>query len=240
MDLELVDSNPEPGEGKIVSIIIADDHPLIRHALRDILTEQEDFRVLAEARDGEEAVKLVNELHPDVVIMDITMPKINGPEATRRIKANCPDTGVLMLTVHSDIGYVLTALEAGAEGYLTKSAIGNEVIHAIRGLVAGDAVFSKEISREIVKRVAVLKGGQLAIGTADKLTSREAQVLRLAAMGLRNREIASILNVSSRTIKAYLVEIFSKLGVKSRTGAVIVGLKAGLLTLDEIDEVEQT
>lgn len=130
-------------------IMLADDHPLLRQALRDVLEKQSDFEVIAEASDGEEAVELATELVPDVVIMDISMPKLNGLEATKQIKANRPAIAILVLTVHSDNEHILSILQAGAGGYLTKSVYGDEVIHAVRALVSGETVLYPTVSQKI-------------------------------------------------------------------------------------------
>ena len=216
-------------------IILADDHPLLRQALRNVLEKQRDFEVIAEASDGEEAVKLATKLFPDVVIMDISMPKLNGLEATRQIKANCPAIAVLVLTVHSDEEHVLSILQAGAGGYLTKSVYGDEVIHAVRALVAGETVLSHSVSRQILKYAFQHTTKPVSLDTGDKLTARELEILRLAAKGISNKEIALRLDLSLRTVKGYLASIFLKLNAASRTEAVVVGLRKGILTLNDIE-----
>lgn len=218
-----------------IDIIIADDHPLLRQALKNVLEKQADFKIIAEAADGEEAVRLATELVPDVIIMDITMPKLNGLEATRQIKEKCPNIAILVLTVHTDSEHILGILEAGASGYLTKSVFGEEVIHAIRGVVAGETVLSAEISRQVIKHAIRYMVKPLLTETKEKLTARELVVLKLAARGMSNKAIAESLGLSQRTVKGYLAEVFSKLDVASRTGAVIKGLRAGFLSMDDIE-----
>lgn len=218
-----------------ITIMLADDHPLLRQALRNVLETQTDFEIIAEASDGEEAVRLAVELVPSVVIMDISMPKLNGLEATQQIKAKCPSIAILVLTVHDDSEHILSILEAGAAGYLTKSVFGEEVIHAVRGVVAGEAVLSASISQQIIKyalRHVVTK--RLPLDTVERITARELEILRLAAMGMSNKDIAQKLDLSERTVKGYLAEIFSKLNVGSRTEAVITALRSGALTLDDL------
>jgi len=218
-----------------IRIILADDHPLLRQALRNVLEKQHDFEVIAEANDGEEAVKLATELIPDVVIMDISMPNLNGLEATRQIKANCPTIAVLVLTVHSDNEHVAGILQAGAGGYLTKSVYGDEVIHAVRALVAGETVLSPSVSQQILKYAFQHIVKPLSLDAGDKLTARELEILRLAAKGISNRDIALRLDLSLRTVKGYLADIFLKLNVASRTEAVVVSLRKGILTLDDLE-----
>jgi len=208
-------------------IMLADDHPLLRQALRNVLEKQNDCEVIAEAGDGEEAVKLAIELTPDIVIMDISMPNLNGLEATRQIKASCPTIGILVLTVHSDSEYVLSILRAGASGYLTKSVYGDEVITAVRALVCGETILSPSVSQQILK--------PLSLDVGDKLTARELEVLRLMAKGISNKDIALRLGLSLRTVKGYLTALFLKLQVASRTEAAIVSLRKGILTLNDLE-----
>lgn len=226
-----LNSDPED----ITTILIADDHPLVRQALRGLLESQTDFKVVGEASDGEEAVNLAIGLVPDVVIMDITMPKMNGLIATRKIKTQCPDTRVLVLTVHSDNEHIMGILEAGAAGYLTKSVFGKEVLSAIRSVMAGDSVLSNPVLHQILKTVfqQPVKPADSSIG--EILTTRELEILKLAARGLSNKDIAQELNLSLQTVKGYSVSIFSKLRVGSRTEAVILGLRSGLLALKDLD-----
>jgi len=219
-------------ETKKITIVLADDHPLVRKALRDVLEKQADFEIVAEAGDGEEAVKIATELVPDVVLMDITMPELNGIEATRQIKAKCPNIAVLVLTVHDDSEHILGILEAGAAGYLTKRVFGEEVIHAIHSVVAGETVLSAEISQQILKHAMRYATKPITIAVGEKLTVREIEILNWAAKGKSNKDIAAELNLSQATIKSYLSDIFAKLEVASRTEAVIIGLRAGILTLE--------
>ena len=218
-----------------ITIMLADDHPLLRQALRNVLEKQTDFEIIAEASDGEEAVRLAVELVPNVVIMDIGMPKLNGLEATRQIKAKCPSIAILVLTVHDDSEHVLSILEAGAAGYLTKSVFGEEVIHAVRGVVAGETILAASISQQIIKHALRYTTKPLPLYAGEKITGRELGILRLAASGLSNKDIAQKLDLSERTVKGYLAGIFSKLNVGSRTEAVITALRAGFFNLDDLD-----
>ena len=225
----------KPKKSKKTRIMLADDHPLLRQALRDVLEKQSDFEVIAEAGDGEEAVKLATKLVPDVVIMDISMPKLNGLEATRQIKENCSTVAVLVLTVHSDNEHILSILKAGAGGYLTKSVYDDEVVNAVRALISGETVLSPTVSQQIFKYAFqhITKPKSLDIG--DKLSARELEILRLVAQGISNKDIAIRLGLSLRTVKGYLSDIFLKLSVGSRTEAAIVGLRKGILTLDDLE-----
>lgn len=216
-------------------IMLADDHPLLRQALRDVLEKQPDFEVIAEASDGEEAVKLAAEMLPDVVIMDISMPTLNGLEATKQIKASNPSIAVLVLTVHSDSEHILSILQAGAGGYLTKSVYGDEVIHATRAMVSGETVLSPAVSQQILKYAFQHSSKPKNLGTGNTLSSRELEVLNLAAKGISNKDIAQRLGLSLRTVKGYLADLFLKLNVASRTEAVIIGLRKGILTLKDLE-----
>jgi NarL family two-component system response regulator LiaR len=218
----------------ITTIIVADDHPVVRKALRNELDKENGFQVTAEASDGEEAVRLVTELEPTVVIMDIGMPKINGIEATRQIKAKCPDTIVLVLTIYDDIEHVLEILKSGADGYLTKSVLVEEIVQAVRSVAAGEIVLSPEVFHQVLKYALRHNIKPAFLDTRIKLTVRELEILKALAWGLNNRQIAEDLNLGIRTVKSHLVDIFSKLNVSSRTEAVITGLRAGFISIDDL------
>ena len=230
VNLEIVSNVTE----RKISIILADDHPLLRHALRDVLKKQTDFEIVAEAKDGIEAVKLATELLPDIVVMDISMPRLNGLEATRQIKSRCPHIAILVLTVHSDNEHILGIFEAGAAGYLTKSAYEDEIVNAIRLVIAGEAVVPSSVFQQIFQHTLKYMTKPIVLEAGEKLTARELEILKLAAMGMNNKDIGRELNISLRTVKYHLVEVFSKLNVSSRTEAVITGLRAGLLTLNDL------
>ncbi len=219
-----------------IRVLIADDHVIVREGLRAILEAQPDIEVVGEASDGEEAVELATKLCPDVMIMDISMPKLNGLEATRQIKAKVPSVAVLVLTVHSDSEHILGILHAGASGYLIKSVYGEEVIRSVRAIAAGETVIPTAVSQQILKYAFQYIDTSSNLEIGEKFTSREMDVLRLLAKGMSNRDIAVKLGVSLRTIKGHLTDLFSKLNVASRTEAVIVGLRKGILTIDDIDE----
>jgi len=220
---------------EVATVMIAEDHPLVREALRTLVMSQKDLKVVGEAADGEEAVSLAVRLRPDIIVMDISMPKLNGLIATRRIKDQCPDINVLVLTVHSDSEHVMGIFDAGASGYLTKSVFGNEVLTAIRSVIAGDSVLSKTILKQILQIKFQQFNQPQNANVVDNLTSREIEILKLAARGLSNKDIALKLNLRLQTIKGYLVIIYSRLRVKSRTEAVITGLRTGILTIRDLE-----
>ena len=215
-------------------IVLADDHPLLRKAIRDLLEKEPHFSIIGEAGDGEEAVRLAVELKPDVVIMDISMPNLDGLQATRQIKAHYPDIAVLVLTIHTDDESILEILKAGAAGYLLKSAFGDEVAHAVRAVATGDMVLSAPIGLRLLKQAARFPTRPVLLEAGENLSIRELEVLKLTARGLSNKDVASALNIKQRTVKGHLADIFSKLRVASRTEAVISGLQAGFLTMDDI------
>ncbi|HJX03141.1 MAG TPA: response regulator transcription factor [Dehalococcoidia bacterium] len=219
---------------KKISIILVDDHPLLRKALKDVLDEEPDLNVIAEAADGEEAVKLSLELAPDIVIMDISMPKLNGLEAIKQIKSLKPGIIIMALTVHVEDEFILEILQAGAAGYLVKSVYGKEVVQAIKAVASGDMVFSPAIGKNLLKHAAKYPVRPVALQAGEKLSIREMEILKLTAHGKSNQDIANTLNLNLRTVKGYLTEVFSKLNVSSRTEAVITALRAGIITTDDI------
>ena len=217
-----------------VNVIIVDDHPLIREALRNAIGKESDFQVIAEATNGEDAIRITAELSPDVIIMDISMPVINGIEATKQIKSRFPQISILILTVHTDIESIFSILQAGASGYLTKAAFGKEIIHTLRALVAGETVLSPTVSKEVLRYACQHVSKPLKTEGFDKVKAKQLEILKLAAQGLSNKEIGQRLDISERTVKSYLGEIFSKLNVVSRTEAIYVSLRLGILTLDDL------
>ena len=217
--------------------MIADDHPLVREALHRTLEGEEDIEVVAEAGDGEEAVKFASELKPDVAVMDIVMPKLNGIEATRKIKEIAPDTAILILTAYDDDEYVLGLLDAGAAGYLLKSARGRDLVGAIRAIRSGESVLHPKIIAKLLERATVAPAEQHK--ASDPLSERESEVLKLVTSGMSNKEIAENLFLSQRTVKAHLTSVFNKLNVASRSEAIVKGLQWGLVTLENTEDESQ-
>jgi NarL family two-component system response regulator LiaR len=219
--------------GKI-KILIADDHAVVREGTRQILEQEADMDVVAEAADGEEAVRLAGSSRPDVAIIDIAMPGVDGIEATKQIKALYPAIAVLILTAYDDDQFVFGLLEAGAAGYLLKSVRGHELIDAVRRVSAGESVLHPTIARKVLNRFVRTPDKPAGQKPTEVLSEREMEVLRLATRGLSNQEIAGELYLSLRTVQAHLGHIFNKLQVSSRTEAVVRALKEGWVTLEDI------
>ena len=219
--------------GKI-RILIADDHAVVRDGTRQILEQEDDLDVVAEAADGAEAIKLAGSAKPDVAIIDIAMPNVDGIEATKQIKSLYPSIAVLILSAYDDDQFVFSLLEAGAAGYLLKSVRGRELIEAVRQVYAGESVLHPSIARKVLNRFVPTPGKPAGQKPTEVLSDREIEVLRLATRGLSNQDIADELYLSLRTVQAHLGHIFNKLQVSSRTEAVVRALKEGWVTLEDI------
>ena len=217
-----------------MKILVVDDSTTARRVVVKCLNELEHTDIV-EAEDGVEALAKLKE-NPGIwlVLLDRYMPNMDGLEATRRIKALHPNIAVLVLTIHSDDQHIMGILEAGAAGYLTKSVYGEEVVQSIRGVVAGEMVLSPQIGQRLLKRAARYPVQPVPLPAGEKLTSRELEIIKLAARGLSNKNIAAELGLTVRTVKGHLANIFSKLHVGSRTEVVIAGLRAGFLSVDDI------
>ncbi len=221
--------------GKI-KVILAEDHAVVRQGTKQLLERYPDIEVVGEAHDGEEAIALAKALQPDVVIMDVRMPRKSGIEATREIKKENPGLAVLVLTAHDDDEYIFALLEAGANGYLLKTAEVEELVKAVRAVNAGQTALDPLVTQKVVSQ---FKGGKslpdviAEVGDEmDGLTGRELEVLRMVGQGMTNKEVAQKLYISDRTVQAHLSSIFSKLQVASRTEAVMYAVRKGWITVD--------
>lgn len=220
-----------------IRVILAEDHALVREGTRHLLEATGEIVVVGEAADGEEAVATVAHHVPDVAIIDIGMPGINGIEATRRVKESHPQVSVLVLTMHDDDQFIFAVIEAGAAGYLLKDVQGDELVAAVRAVHAGESVLHPAIAQKILARLAARTEVPGESALSEPLTDRELEVLRLAAQGKANKEIARALDVSVRTVEAHLSHVFRKLSVGSRTEAVLFGLRQGWFSIEDIEKV---
>ena len=223
-------------------ILIADDHELVRDGFRRMLGYEEDLEVVGEARDGGEAVDLCRRLNPDLVLMDVRMPKMDGLEATRTIKAEQPSVGVLVVTTYDNPDYLLEAIKAGAAGYVLKDAPNRQLTNAIRRALDGESPLNQELASQLIRRLAseaprpardeapsAAEGrGAGAASLPKELTLRELEVLKLVALGKTNQEIAEGLFISKATAKVHVRRVIAKLGVSDRTQAVVRALELGL------------
>ncbi len=209
---------------KKLSILIADDHPVVRDGLRGMLESQADFEVVGEAEDGAQAIQLVAELKPEIVLMDLRMPVVDGVTAIREIKGSQAESQILVLTTYDSDADILPAIEAGATGYLLKDSSREELYGAIRATARGETVLAPTVAARLV--------GRMRAPAEEKLSSRELEVLQLVAEGASNKEIASSLHISQATVKSHLIHIFGKLGVSDRTAAVTVALQRGIMRLE--------
>ncbi len=196
-----------------IKILIADDHALMRDGIRRILERESDFDVVAEAGDGEEAIALIESLKPDIAIVDIAMPKVDGIEVTKYVKASHPGMAVLILTAYDDDEFVFSLVEAGAAGYMLKSVESQELVKAIRAIRAGESVLHPSIARKVLNHFVTSSAEHTPLET---LTERELDILRLVTKGLSNKEIGDELVLSDRTVHGHLGRIFGKLGVDGR------------------------
>ena len=217
-----------------IKVILADDHILVREGTRGLLEREADIEVVGEASDGEEAVEMVTKLHPHVILMDIAMPKLNGIEATRQVKARQPATAVLVLTAYENDQYIWALLESGAAGYLLKNVRGSDLVNAIRAVHAGEAVLHPTIAHKVFNHFAASVQKPSKPTLPLEMSEREMEILELTAKGMNNQDIADKLFLSRRTVQAHLGNIFRKMDVGSRTEAILQALRKGWFTLDDI------
>jgi DNA-binding NarL/FixJ family response regulator len=207
-----------------IRLVIADDHPIVLNGLRGILISQSEFEIVGEATNGADAARLAVELKPDVVLMDLRMPVMDGVSAIREIKTRHADIQILVLTTYDSDADILPALEAGATGYLLKDVAREELYAAIRASARGEPILAPTVAARLI--------AQVRTPAEDKLSNREIEVLELVAEGASNSDIAGRLHISQATVKSHLINIFGKLGVSDRTAAVTVALQRGILHLE--------
>ncbi len=224
----------------LLRIVVVDDHDFVRDGIKAMLSGERDFEVVGEAAHGREALELCRQLHPDLVLMDVRMPHMDGLSATRTIKRRFPDISVLILTMHEKEDYLLEAIKAGAAGYVLKDAPQRELVTAIRKVRAGETTLNRRLATQLLKRLAEEAPGAMRARPAEKrmdllqpLTPREIEVLELVALGHSNREIAQSFVISVGTVKNHVEHIIAKLGVSDRTQAVVRGLELGIIDFPE-------
>ena len=211
-----------------IKILIADDHPVVREGLIAMLSREVDFKVVGEAKDGAEAVNKAKELSPDVVLMDLRMPEMDGVEAMRQIRSVMPDIKFIILTTYSDDDYIFSGIEAGARAYLLKDAPREDLFKAIRSVYRGESLIQPVVASKLLDRFSQLSR---RAPSGEELSERELEVLCLMAKGAANKEISAELNIAQSTVKTHITNIFQKLGVNDRTEAVTQALKKGIIRL---------
>ncbi len=215
----------------MTSIVLADDHHVVRQGLRALLEGQPDFQLVGEAGDGLEAVQLTERLKPDVLIIDLMMPSLNGLEATRQVSQRSPHTRVVILSMHANEAYVLEALRNGAAGYVLKDSSAADLVHAVREVVAGRRYLSSTLSERAIAAY-IQKASDVALDPYEMLTNREREVLHLAAEGYTNAEIADQLSISPRTAETHRANLMHKLGLRTHTDLIRYALRRGILPME--------
>ncbi len=216
-----------------IRVLVVDDHAIVRKGVRALLAEVEEIEVVGEASEGEEAIELVDRLHPDVIMMDLVMPKMDGIEAISKITAKYPDARILALTSFANDDKVFPAIKSGAIGYLLKDSDPDELIPAIRQVYRGEPSMHPSIARKLLQELSQPSGNP---PTPDPLTERELEVLRLVAKGVDNQQIASHLHVAEVTVRTHVSHILSKLHLANRVQATLYALKEGLVSLENNEE----
>ncbi len=209
-------------------VLLADDHMVVREGLKTLINAQPDMQVVGEAENGREALKRAADLSPDVVVMDISMPEMNGVEATERLRKECPQIKIIALTIYEDLGYLRQLLKAGASGYVIKRAVVEELVHAVRTCASGGSYIEPTLAGQVVSSY-ISRGSGLGGQSQGELSDRETQVLRLVAWGCSNKEIGAKLNISVKTVETYKVRLMGKLNLRSRVDMVRYALRQGLL-----------
>jgi two-component system response regulator NreC len=215
---------------KPIRILLADDHTVVRKGLRLLLESQPDFQVIADAADGRETVALAERHTPDVVVMDVAMPGLNGIEAARQISAKLPHTAIVFLSMHSDEGYVLKALKSGARAYLLKDSAENDLINAVKAVREGKAFFSPAISKMLIEDYMRQMQQRAVEDSYDLLTTRERELLQLFAEGKNNKDVANLLNLSLYTVETHRSNIFQKLNLHSTAELILYAVRKGVIS----------
>lgn len=217
-----------------IKVLIADDHRVVREGLAAILKTKENIVVVGEAQDGQEAVEKARTLLPDVILMDVSMPRMNGVEATRQIKREFPHIGVIALTMYDEQQYIFDLVRAGATGYLLKDTDSSQIVAAIRAMYRGESLIHPSVASKILAEFSLLaqKKGKRPSWVEHDLSEREITVLKLVAEGKTNKEIANALDLSEKTVKNHVRNIFHKLQVYDRTQAAILAIRKGLIELE--------
>jgi len=215
-------------EDRLIRVLLADDHAVVRTGIRQILERADDLKVIAEAEDGQQAQKLIENRHPDVAVLDIQMPRASGIEVTRWVRTHYRDVGVLILTAYDDDPYIQAVLQAGANGYVLKTASPAEIIQAVRDVEAGKSVLDPAITQKVLAQISRRE----EIPRVETLTERELEVLTLVGKGFTNKAIGVNLGISDRTVQGHLAKVFNKLSASSRTEAVMRAVSQGWLPPD--------
>lgn len=215
---------------KTIKVVLAEDHTIVRQGLRSLLEQQAGIEVIAEAENGRQAVQIAEQLKPDLVLMDFSMPELNGLEATRQIKQRAPDVKVLILTRHTNQEYVKSILRAGASGFLIKKSAADKLVLAIKSIYQGDSFLDSSISKKVIERYLHQSDRE---NEEVKITPRQREVLQLIAEGHPNRDIASTLHISVKTVDNHRANLIQKLGLNSTAGLIQYAIRVGIISLDD-------
>ena len=220
-----------------IRILIADDHQLLREGIRNFLSLEPDFEIIGEAANGEEAIAQTIELRPDVLLLDINMPKASGIEVASRLKESCPEVRILALTIHDDQNYMMNMIQSGAAGYLLKDVEPSMMVQAVRRVYAGESYVEPSLTKKLFQGITNREEKKVApaapgITEGDRLSAREIEVLRLIGKGMSNAEIARTLYLSEKTVKNHLTNIFRKIDVTDRTQAVLYAIKHKIVNVE--------
>jgi NarL family two-component system response regulator LiaR len=221
----------EPQTTKIITVLVADDHTAVRDGFCRLINDEKDMQVVGKSSTGEQTVSLAKQLKPDVAVIDVSMPGLNGIDAAKQIKFECPGTAILMVSAYDNESFVTAALQSGAAGYLLKSDPFSEVINVIRMVHCGKVVVNFQVAGQVLH---MLEKNRQRDVNSEQLSNRELELLRLVAKGISNKQISEKLSISEHTVETHLINIFRRLGVTSRTKAVLTAIKKGWLTLDDV------